>query len=42
MVGVGLKGGGASRELKFHVILSKQLHKEVGVAASALLGLIRA
>ena len=41
-MGVRLKGGGASGELKFHVILSEQLHKEVGVTASASPGLIRA
>ena len=39
-MGVGLKGGGASREPEFHVVLSEQLHKEVGIAASEMSSLI--
>ena len=39
-MGVRLKGGGAGRELEFHVVLSKQLHKEVGVTASASSSLV--
>ena len=39
-MGVGLKGGCAGRELEFHVVLSKQLHKEVGITAPATLSLI--
>ena len=39
-MGVRLKGRGAGRELEFHVVLCKQLHKEVDVTASASSSLV--